>query len=597
MKKKYFYGLLFFIVLLFASCSSHVNELEPNNSFDAAQSVRVPSSIKGKINNGIDNDIYKFEILEKSCLSFSINSLKGFDTALKVFNEKQVEIATADDFYKNFGEAIPNLCFDPGIYFIKLLPGSNDHKIGRPVVIASDDYYLDIKVWNKNDFSQKLILEREPNDFLKDSQKMNPGEIIKGFYYPFLDYKAKEKSVKEILKLVQEKSRKEFIDKNLDIYQFVISDKGDYLLQLSLSPVENFDPVVIVAEERFLDYLSMPLEVKPSVPVNERGTFFIVDSNSFDKGEGLANYKIKGGRKYYIFLACLSRLDYIELPTVLQRPYHLSYNLLPLTSDMESEPNDQLENPKIIENNVMKGFLNPIWDKDFYLLEGSADSFYRLNFQKDSVNPQITKIFKMLSITLIPPKDLDLALSVYDEYGRMLKMIDNEGKGGVEKIPNFLAELGNKLYFSVSAGKQNESDDYLNPYEIKFFFTEQGSDSFEYEPNDQALVNQGPNTFSDTVRGYLNHKEDIDHFYAIGESVGKYHFYLKGLPKATFVIEIYDSNGYFIKKAVAKAPGEDVLLEHFITRREVFRIKVYTAEKNYYNINDAYSLSIYKAVK
>lgn len=67
-------------------------------------------------------------------------------------------------------------------------------------------------------------------------------------------------------------------------------------------------------------------------------------------------------------------------------------------------------------------------------------------------------------------------------------------------------------------------------------------------------------------------------------------FLLKGLPHASFLLELYDASGFFVKKAVGKI-GENVVLDYFAPKREVFRIKVSVIEKDFFNTQEPYELS------
>jgi hypothetical protein len=92
----------------------------------------------------------------------------------------------------------------------------------------------------------------------------------------------------------------------------------------------------------------------------------------------------------------------------------------------------------------------------------------------------------------------------------------------------------------------------------------------------------------------VNSKGDTDNFYTLIQDRGKYRFQLKPLEGATFVMELYDSNSYFIRKETAKGVGKEIILETFIPRRQVLNLKVYVEEKNFFNVETPYSISVTK---
>ncbi|PKL15259.1 MAG: hypothetical protein CVV50_00685, partial [Spirochaetae bacterium HGW-Spirochaetae-6] len=214
-----------------------------------------------------------------------------------------------------------------------------------------------------------------------------------------------------------------------------------------------------------------------------------------------------------------------------------------------------------------------------------------LNFKENNVNTQITRYYKLAEVTVIPPKNVDLALYIFDEYGKLAKRIDNQDAGGVEKIPNLLVPFNQKTIFMVKGGAKNDQDNYTTPYELKFFFNEKISEDFEHEPNDKEGQNKVANTFSESIRGYVNNFADEDNYYIILQR-GNHNFTINALPDMTFSLELYDANGFFVKRTTASAKGADVSLDYFVPKRDVFRIKVFPLEKNVHSVDQAYTLSL-----
>lgn len=589
------FGLYFILLAFVFGCSGAYQESEPNNNRKEAQSVSLPAQIEGQLDHGADEDYYQFELEEAAHLAFTISSVKGFDVMLEIGEISGKGLKLVDDYLKNFGESLPNIYLKPGNYYVKVSPGLNDHRIERPKVIASEPYQLEILHLSTLIEKENFGLEEEPNDILEQAQELRDGLKIKGFFNAFLNQMPITEMTQLLLGQTQETTSKDFRGKDLDFYQFTISERGSFLLQMELTSVKDVDSTIVVVDQRYLQFLRLSPEEREArrraVALEELGTYFVIDSNGFDKGEGVANYRIPGNNRYFIMIGAMNRLNYESLAGMAAHPYYLSYRLLPLTSDMEAEPNNTVQNASKIENNVVRGFLNPINDLDYYYLEGNEESFYRLNFKENNVNTQITRYYKLAEVTVIPPKNVDLALYIYDEDGKLAKRIDNQEAGGVEKMPNLLVPFNRKTLFMVKGGGKNDQDNYTTPYELKFFFNEKISEDFEHEPNDKEGQNKVANTFSESIRGYVNNFGDEDNYYIILQR-GNHNFSLNSLPDMTFSLELYDANGFFVKRTVASGKGADVALDYFVPKRDVFRIKVFPMEKNVYNVEQTYTLSL-----
>ena len=84
-QKKYIF--CFFLLFLF-SCSKGIEEKEPNNTFLEAQLVSLPFTIQGKMNHGLDEDFYAFEVSIAQIYSFEVKSLKGFDLMMQILDSQ-----------------------------------------------------------------------------------------------------------------------------------------------------------------------------------------------------------------------------------------------------------------------------------------------------------------------------------------------------------------------------------------------------------------------------------------------------------------------------------------------------------------------------
>lgn len=563
--------ILFFV--FFASCSSSLYEQEPNNNFDIANYLHFPFSVTGRINNGMDVDIFKFTVKNDSYCVFSVTSLKGFDTQLEIISSKGNIIKKADDYPRNFGETLV-VYLKKGDYFLKLSPSPNDYKNDRPVVISSDEYTL------KGDYIDLSLgdVEREPNDTIENANTISISREtnkVYGFYKPIINRLSKGK-LDNILSFVSGKINKDITYQDIDVYSFYVKDTNPLLsLKMWLNDVVNYDPIIVLfSEEDYYNFLN-----------NNDKKLYIFDSNSYDKGEGIANLTIKSNKRYYVIVTALARLNYESSDEILRNPYCLTFNLQDISNNYEIEPNNSLDLANPIYSNLVKGFINPVNDIDFYVLNADDKFFYSLSFNKDSQDFS----YKAVNFEVSPPKNIDISIEIYSKDGNLLKVIDNGKNGEKEEVPNLLVQKGEPIYIGVKGGKENYEDNYLEEYIIKTRFNENFDTNIEYEVNDKPNQNIKFNTFSDYIYGFINNKGDVDNFYYLVPDTGKFIVSVEDI-SVPLIVRVYDYKNFLLKEF--RTDQSNNSFEVLIPTKQVVRLQIQSGDRNYFNTQKPYKLSI-----
>ncbi|HOJ50479.1 MAG TPA: hypothetical protein PKW55_06670 [Spirochaetota bacterium] len=565
--------LLTFAIFLFFSCSSSIYEEEPNNTPETANFINFPFSLKGRLNNGMDIDYFKFRINNDSYCYFSISSLKGFDTQIEIFDSNNVLLKKVDDYPSNFGESVA-LFLKKGIYFIKVSPSPNDYKSDRPVVIQSDDYVL---IGDLLSLPSSNI-EMEPNDLIEQSNNISIGfepKTIYGFYKPAINRVSKGK-LDSVLNYVSSRINKDLTYQDIDVFNFTLKDKGSFLLNLSVNDLPNYDPVIIFfSENNFHSFL------------NDKKTdgIYFSDSNSYDRGEGINNLKIEGNNKYYIILTSITRLNYEDIKDIIKNPYSLNLSLQNVSNINEIEVNDNKESANIISSNIIKGFLNPASDIDYYVFNGDEASFISISMGKDLQDIN----YKLATVEIEPPKDIDISLEIYSDTGNLLKVIDNGGVGFKKEIPNLLLEKGNRVFLAVKGGRDNLLGNFKEEYIFKIKFNDSFDSNIEAEPNDENNQNVKYNTFSDSISGFVNNKGDLDNFYYLVPDTGKYVLNFENI-EVPFIVTVYDFKNFIIKEI--KVDLNNRSFELLIPTKQVIRISVRASDRNYFNTKKPYNITI-----
>ena len=154
----------------------------------------------------------------------------------------------------------------------------------------------------------------------------------------------------------------------------------------------------------------------------------------------------------------------------------------------EREPNDRPEDALVLTGSaiVSAGLeANPAKpDEDWYLLAPAA--------------PRVVD----LSVSGIP--GADVAFEIYDVAHNRLLLINSQGEGKPERLPNLL--VSTKLYVKVYSAKKGAG----GSYSLSALFSEP-QPGFESEPNDRA-ADSNPVALGQPVSGTIGHAADEDWF-------------------------------------------------------------------------------------
>lgn len=147
-----------------AFAAENLTETEENGTLATANVFGIGSSIKGKIGEANDVDVYSFTATESGLVTITLtHDVKtGADPIATYF--KVTAVDSADEFIDSFSstgeEASDSIDFSviPGVYYIKVESGS--------VLDTSFEYVLSAKI------NSSALFEKEPNDITSQATEM-----------------------------------------------------------------------------------------------------------------------------------------------------------------------------------------------------------------------------------------------------------------------------------------------------------------------------------------------------------------------------------------------------------------------------------------
>ncbi len=328
-----------------------------------------------------------------------------------------------------------------------------------------------------NKYEYALDSEAEPNDNIGEANELNLAKgYIKGYFNP-------EWNAADIDSKYNE----------TDWIKFYVSEQSN-LLSLELTSVPNVDSVIDL-------YNDLGILIKS------------INGFGIDEPEILKNYGVSKTGYYYakIYAKMLGQKnDSI--------PYKFYIDLKGIEKDTEIEPNDSMNNANYLSNSI-KGFINPIADKDWYYFNISGDK------------P------KLLNISITPISDIDVVLNLYNSLGEKIFQINAAGKEESEVFPDYYI-LSGKYYISVS-DSDNKNQNVNTPYKLSIN-TSQYKNNFEIEPNN-SFDKANEIKLASSVYGYISPAKDTDCYRLDLNSDKRLKFALSPIESLRPMIEIYSN--------------------------------------------------------
>ena len=188
-------------------------EIEPNNTEEEANLIKLNDSKKGYISPKDDIDYYKiiFDDDKNHDFSIELESFSNLDVSFTVINKKNGKTKKIDNFQFGGTEVFPYLSSVKGEYYIKVEGHFNESIKKDPI------YYISIKeLKNSTEDGKQINYEQEFNDDPDSASDLISGNEVVGLFFP-------------------EKDEDWF---KFDLYKKPVS------VDLSLSRVKNLDPTI-----------------------------------------------------------------------------------------------------------------------------------------------------------------------------------------------------------------------------------------------------------------------------------------------------------------------------------------------------------------
>lgn len=366
-------SLLVVIASLWISCAKEIErEREPNDSFAAANTLRLGESIRGTLGTRNDQDFFRLDIAEPRVVDIRLGPVKGINHALRIWKGESspVLVKLIDDMRKSSPERICNLHLETGVYYMSIGFGERD----APAPNLESGYELIVRGREPGDGD-----EREPNDGWETAQRIEPEREVIGFFSPAYNRLS---------------AGGEFPLREEDWFVYTPQPKEGrpVVVDIEVSAVAGINPLL---------YLYNPsLELVSTA-----------DAGSLNEGESIRDFGISAPGNYYIVVASKSFESNHELP------YRLLLHVKEFDISNELEPNNAPDRANAMAGDKINGRVWPEGDRDYFLHRGKAElDFYR--------------------IEAIPPGGLDLALALLNSEGERLFEIDNGGRGETEVMPD-----------------------------------------------------------------------------------------------------------------------------------------------------------------
>jgi len=367
-------------------------------------------------------------------------------------------------------------------------------------------------------------LEQEPNDNFGNATPINiTNGYIKGNFSPIKNFALKAQNFHES-----------------DWYKFFMSS-GSNIVTIEITSIPGVDSVIEL-------YDNLGILLKKS------------DSLGIDEPEILKNFGIREPGEYYIKV-------YSKTSNYNNIQYQLYVTVKKFNPAFEFEPNESLSQANLIKNAYVQGFINPAGDVDWYKLEIKEKS--------------------IVNISVTPLNNVDLVLSINNQNGISLKILNYFGISKAEYIPDLMLEPG--IYY-ITLRDSNYNQNYLDSYTLTVK-KEKFSEFLGYEPNDnfeEAILIQPNHSY----KGYISPVSDKDFFVFFLNEDRKIKLEISPVPNIDFIVKIFDQNFNLIKEINNGSSGEGESDLLTLTSGK-FYIMLSDAD-NKDNFNENYLLSIYE---
>jgi hypothetical protein len=166
--------VILFIGLLFTSQAYLQSELEPNDTKDQANELKLGEDMKGFFQEGGDKDWYKLtvNVPGKNIMEIDLSAVPEVDSDIRIYNEEGDYLKGYDVGEEGEAETIINLGVTEGIYYIEVRAGSRMNQ--------NDSYTLKTQLTGSWQEGQEFEL----NDTKDQANELKLDQIITGYIFP-----------------------------------------------------------------------------------------------------------------------------------------------------------------------------------------------------------------------------------------------------------------------------------------------------------------------------------------------------------------------------------------------------------------------------
>ncbi|HAH05062.1 MAG TPA: hypothetical protein DCM05_00830 [Elusimicrobia bacterium] len=369
--------------------------------------------------------------------------------------------------------------------------------------------------------------EHEPDDKALQATPLRPGALLRGHYHPARNLLADDTGYFEE-----------------DWFSLECSQEGLFSLNADISEVPGIDPVLEV-------YDANGYKVKE------------IDDKGVGEPESLRHFGVKAPARFLLRLRS-------KVPSAnAQVAYEILTELVPYLGRTELEPNDQRLDANPLLQDSLEGTLSPAGDADWFKVSVAED-------QKT-----------LLKAELSPVPGMDIVLSLRDDIGGELALVDNMGKEQPEVLTGFGLRKGDT--YLVVTEKTGKKADPKAAYTLSKTVVPWQA-GMEFEPNDSTATVQAMKV-GETMDGHIAPRGDADLFefnvYTPGEVVVE----AAGLLNVRLQAALFDQDGKSLGQAGSKKPGEPVSLSKPL-QPGTYQVELRAAAASEVNTRDKYTLRI-----
>lgn len=388
---------------------NYTDEIEPNDEVSAPQPLRLPGGIRGTLDGAADRDLYVIEVPEAGWLALALSGIEGVDLVLELLDADGAALARSDRGPAKTDEGMPNIRVDAGRYVVAVSEfvkkPKKRKKRRRRSKRKPEPPAVELRTGASATYELAAVLSTtEPGK----NHEREPNEEVT--------------AAAELLLGVDGFGYVGWRD-DRDRWRLTLDNFGpDYSLDVDVAQVDGVRLRVAVLDDN------------GDVVVRRIG----------DKGKAVAVRNLipkKGDDNVYIVISGRGSNP--------RERYALRMGSRLLESDEEREPNDgrkratQLTSEESAVSGGGRG----------YLVAGDQD-WYRLTVGSSS----------LLTVSVTPPAEVDVAVSVMNAAGSAIAEADVGKKGDREELTGVPAKRGT-VYIKVHGKGTAE---VLEPYELRW---------------------------------------------------------------------------------------------------------------------------------